>query len=111
MARRTPGNRSITLASQNVIYNLYTLLSAVDSSYTLPKKAQAVSIQVKTATANVYIGEPVACAATDCGAWLVANQVWQAPGSGGDSNLVRLDDIALLSDTNATQLNISWVTR
>lgn len=103
-----PWMDSVTLTSTGTVYNLLTLLQAIDSK--IPKKCQSVQLQVDLGAggAKVYVGNSQV-SATHCGAILVAGQA--AIPIGYDSNLVLLSDIYLTSDTNAIQVNIVVVTR
>ena len=105
---RCPWMDSITLTSNAVVYNLLTLLQAIDSA--IPKHAQSVSLQVDIGAggAKVYVGNSNV-ASTHCGAALVATQ--SPTIIGYDSNLVILKDIYLTSDTNSIQVNVIVVTR
>lgn len=108
--RRSPLMRSITLTNANQNYNLYTLLTAVDTSFVLQHRCQALELQSDNSNggANLYIGDPDHLSATDKGVQLVASQAFTLSM---ESNLIRLDDIALRSDTASILVNVTVVTR
>ena len=100
---------SIVLTTHATAYNLYTLCSAITA--TLSKFAQSVQIQVDITggAAKVYVGSPDSLATNDCGVVLVATQSF--PPAAFTSDVLKLDDIELMSDTDGVQLNIVIITR
>ena len=106
---RVPWMHSIVLTTQNTAYNLYTLVAAITPS--IPAMCQSVQIQVDIGggAARVYVGSPDSLATNDCGVVLTALSATQPIGY--TSDMLNLKDISLMSDTNATQLNVVIITR
>lgn len=106
---RVPWMHSITLTTHSQAYNLYTLCAAITPS--LSKFAQSVQLQVDitAGSAKVYVGSPDSVAANDCGAVLVATQA--ATTIGYTSDMLKLEDIELMSDTDATLVNVIIICR
>ena len=106
---RVPWMHSIVLTSNAATYNLYTLCVAISKN--LPKMAQSVQLQVDigAGAAKVFVGSPDSVSSTDCGAVLVATQA--ATTIGYTSDMVKLEDIQLTSDTNSVQVNVIITTR
>lgn len=102
--------RTITLASANFNFNLFTLLLAIDSQTS--RRAQSIQLQLDQSAggANLFIGNPDTLSATNYGVALVATQAFSIPSL--DSNLILLDDIALRTDTaGGIRVNVAIITR
>lgn len=90
--------------------SLYTLMSAVNDK--VAKLAQVIRIQLDpgAGSTSLYCGNPDGTvSATNCGAALVAGQVWDLPSV--SSNLYHLKDINLAVSTGTAQVNVTIVTR
>ena len=108
-----PYLRTVTLTTGNVVYNLYDLLTGLTDKPpgALSKTAQAVQLQFdKDAGADLlYIGNPDTLSTTDFGVMLVGTQAHTI--SSLDSNLIHLDNIALLSDGDGHVVYVEVITR
>ncbi len=112
----TPWMGCVTLATASTAYQLSALLEALTASSTAPpqlgnaKQATWLQLQVDIAAgaARVYVGN-ANVSAVNFGVALVATQA--IPIAIGSSNLIRLDHIWLLADTDATKVGVSFITR
>lgn len=107
---KSPFMASITLTTGGTIYNLYTLVTAIDS--TLPQKCQDLLIQADTAgTAITFIGN-AAVSSSNYGVALTAGAApWSWSPSDKTANLVNLADINMVSATSSVILHVSILTR
>ena len=109
----TPFLRSVTLAAQNTAYSLYDLLQALPAGAKPSGRgviAQFVALQLDptAGSAILYIGNE-GLSSTSCGCKIFSGQTY--PIYSVDSNLIVLNDIVLMSDTNSVQVNVSFITR
>ncbi len=105
----TPYMRSITVTNAAAT-SLQARLVAADSTYT-NKRCQYLKIQLDSLAGadNLYIGNSNV-ASNMCGVHLNASQASQ--DWGGDSNLIDLTAIYLLSDNaGGSQVNVTVITR
>lgn len=100
---------SLILTTHAVAYNLYTLCAVITPG--ISKFAQSVTIQVDigAGAAKVYVGSPDSLAANDCGVAMVATQNF--PPTAFTSDALKLEDFELMSDTDATQVNVTIICR
>jgi len=101
---------TLTLNTQNQVYNLYTLLSAGESD--LPKPAQALLIQadIDAGNARFFIGDlKMVTDRNRYGCQLLAG------GSFGidsvSSNLINLPQITIYCDTAGQKVSVMVITR
>ena len=110
---------TITLPSANTVYQLAARLLAVDSvvrtnqfnANALCCKCQFLTLQANPdglAAARYYVGNE-GLSTTHYGVVLFATQVW--PIYSMDSNLIRLDQIYLMSNQDNETINVSFISR
>jgi len=102
---RVPWMHSLILTTANTVYNLYTLISAITPLMPVFAKSAKIQVDISAGAAKVYVGSPDSLATNDCGAALVATQVFDT--SAFVSDACKLPDIALMADTNLTQVNVT----
>lgn len=106
----SPFMETITLTTGGTTYNLYTLVSAIDS--TLPQKCQDLLIQAPNeGTAVTYIGNSNV-SASHYGVALVASATpmsWSP--SDKTANLINMADIYFVSATSSVPLHVTIITR
>jgi hypothetical protein len=111
----TPWMGLVTLDTANTVYQLSTLLAAIQDSKRpsvgTPARCQYLSIQADPdgQSAKYYIGNHSGMSAGDYGIYLIATQAWQVHSM--DSNLIRLDHVFLMSDTASAKMSIAFITR
>lgn len=113
---RTPWMGCVTLTTNGTAYKLSALLEALaagaDSPPTLGNAKQVawlqLQIDIAAGAAKVYVGNSQV-STSNFGVVLVATQT--LPIDIASSNLVRLDQIWLLSDTDAVKIGVSFITR
>lgn len=106
---RSPWMRSLTLASANTNYNLFTLMQARDTGIQRHVQSCQIQFDISAGAANLYIGDASLLSATDLGVQLVASQAFSIPSL--SSNLIVLDDIAVRSDTSGVRVNVVAIAR
>ena len=111
----TPWMGTVTLTTANTVYQLSALLAALGASIRpavgTPPRCQYVSIQANPGAQSsiLYIGSRDTMSATDYGVYLIATQAWQVQSM--DANLIRLDQIYLMSDGSSQTVNVTFITR
>lgn len=101
--------QSVILVNANQLYNLFTLMKAVDSAMQRHVQAAQIQLDLNAGAANLYIGDALLCSSTNCGVQLVASQAFSIPSL--SSNLVVLDDVGVMSDTAGVRINITVIAR
>lgn len=111
----TPWLGCVTLATANQVYQLSALLQALgtDPPYMpTPPRCQFVSIQAdpsgNAGGARFYIGNEH-LSASNFGVCIFSTQVW--PIYSMDANLIRLDHIYVMCDTDNLQMGVNFLTR
>lgn len=96
---------SVTLTTHSVAYNLYTLLSAVDSS--IPRYCHQIILQWDSGNgaANVYTGSPSLTATTPRG--IALNSSVDTMSFQTEFNGFQTDGFYVLSDTDGSVLNVN----
>ena len=102
---RVPWMHSLILTTANTVYNLYTLVAAITPSINIFAKSVKIQLDIGAGAAKCYIGSPDSLATNDCGQALVATQIFDT--SAFTSDACKLPDIALMADTNSTQVNVT----
>lgn len=117
----TPFLGSVVLTSRNIPYQLASLPSVTPlgllqslTGNQAPSgraiSAQYLSIQSDPGNGSAVLRIGNSALASDfCGVVVYAGQSW--PIYSMDANLIQLSDIWLMSDTDATQINIGFITR
>jgi len=101
---------TLTLTSANTVYNLYSLMSAIEPA--LPKPAQALMLQfdIDAGSARLQVGGLQMTASNGSyGALLFAGYSFGIDSLG--ANLIVLPQITLLCDTAGQKLHVIVVTR
>jgi hypothetical protein len=106
---KSPWLQSVVLAVANTPYVLYALLQAVDPRVLRHCQSCQIQVDVGAGGARVYVGNVGTITATNVGVELVASQAYSIPSL--SSNILVLDDIAVMSNTNGVRLNITAITR
>lgn len=108
----SPRMLTVTLTASGTVYQLATLLAAADPDLgrLSVMRAQQLSLQVDkgAGAANVQVGN-ADITSTNFGFNLVATQMLSFPSM--SANLIRLDNIYLLSDTNSVAIHVALLTR
>ena len=103
-----PLMRTVTLASANQAYNLFTLLQALNTPPPIQyKECSKLQIQLDkdAGSANLFIGnQELANSSVDYGVSLFATQAHGIEEAG--KNTINIDQYWLLSDTDATKVHI-----
>ena len=111
----TPWMGKVTLATANTVYRLSDLLAALADArkplVSSPARCEYLSIQADPdgQATKYYIGTHDTMSATDYGIYLIATQAWQIQSMG--ANLIRLDQIYLMSDARDAVMYIAFLTR
>jgi hypothetical protein len=106
----SPFMSSITLTTGGTTYNLFTLVSAIDS--TLPQKCQDLLIQADTSgSAVTFIGNSNVSSTVYGVALTAGASPWSWSPSDKTSNLINLADINMVSATSSVVLHVTILTR
>lgn len=106
----SPFMDTITLTTGGTTYNLYTLLTAIDS--TLPRLAQDLLIQAPNeGTAVIFIGNSNVSSSHYGVALTGGTLPWSWSPSDKTSNLINLQDIYMVSSTSSVALHVTLITR
>lgn len=101
---------TITLATGGTVYNLLTLVQAIDS--TLPAKAQDLLIQAHTTGTDVTFIGNANVSSSHYGVALTAGaSPWSFSPSDKTANLLNLADFYLTSSGTAVALHVTILTR
>lgn len=108
MARPNPAMTSVTLTTAGTVYNLYTLLIAVDADW--PRLTSDVLIQNDPTAGStvVYIGNSNV-SSTTYGAALAASASWSTQPQA--NNLIDLRAINMTASANTAPVHVMTVTR
>lgn len=102
----SPYMKSVVLTTLNTAYQLSVLLSGLAHAIAPPRRATFLYLEFDLAGAgNVYIGNKEVDS-THCGVHLVPTQGLNFY-SLQTSDLINLDDVWLMADTNAQQINVT----
>ncbi len=108
----TPWLGTVPIAIKNTPYCLADLLaqSSHPPAFRAVPIAQFVALQAQPSAggAEFYIGNS-GLSSADCGVTIFASQVW--PIYSMDANLIHLDQIFLMSDTDNVTMNVNFLTR
>lgn len=104
-------SRCITLASSTTVYNLHTLLQAINTNYPRMVKSLRLAVRLDTADGYIYVGDASMTGSSDVG-WVLARQtgggivVFEELALDGTFNNIDLAAFNLRPSADNTQLQV-----